>query len=518
MRLVLLSIVFTVTGAELCIRLLKNYEETRIARKIPGRLWRWNEITQNFEELEALKLNDSAICSVNIADNLRGKTIVVAADNMNPYIMRNANNTGVTGFIGDVWTTLEETLKFKTIYRTAGPSASQTLMNGQAHALLVATVIYSYTSGYYTYSTPIASNSYALFVQSEGTRVSKWWYASIFSRGLWLTSFIFLVCITATIMGIYYIKRIVCANYVECDNELSSPSFDLLFVLGGISGQGFQKIPVSWSLRLIILSYLIMGMLLSCGFSSTLTSYLAIRGNSIPLSSLQDMVQKRTHSLCLRNDSGAYIHFTVNGSPQGELQPEWKDLVNKGCPDMRDPIALISKLCQPGFAYLEVPDVFLPIYQRVRHKCRIVQTPDAYWSVRLAFLHARSAEHRRLIDVYLMRLRSAGILKYLEKKWISKENGASTNHQWSTFQPVEYAHIHLASLGLFVMMIVSALICVLENIWHRLQTRLRKIRPTPIVIKASDTGRSIIKSGLVLNNTAKIHHLSRNITLHANRW
>lgn len=32
---------------------------------------------------------------------------------MHPYILRNSTDTGVTGFIGDIWTTLEEVLGFK---------------------------------------------------------------------------------------------------------------------------------------------------------------------------------------------------------------------------------------------------------------------------------------------------------------------------------------------------------------------------------------------------------------------
>lgn len=66
---------------------------------------------------------------------------------------------------------------------------------------------------------------------------------------------------------------------------------------------------------------------------------------------------------------------------------------------MRDTDALDSQLCKPGLAYLEVPEVFLPIYQRVRHVCRIVRTSHRYWNLKISFLHARYAEHRHLIDV-----------------------------------------------------------------------------------------------------------------------
>ncbi|XP_076627733.1 glutamate receptor ionotropic, kainate 5-like [Colletes latitarsis] len=479
MNVLYLLMLFALTAAETCIRFLKNHEEKKIFHTIPGRVWRWNTFTQDFEEIQAVKLNNTAVCSVKMANNLRGKTIVVATDIMNPYILRDSNDTKVSGFFGDIWTILEETLGFKTIYRKAGSSASQTLMNGQAHALLVATVIYSDTSGYYTYSTPITTISYALFVQSGGTRVSQRWYTNVFSHGLWLSILIYVLVTATTIAGMHYLQKITQSNNAENDYEFSSASFDLIVVLSSLNGQGCQRIPSSWPLRLIVLSHLITGMLLSSGFNSTLTSYLAIRRNSVPVTSLEDALQKRSHSVCVRNDSSAYIHFTEvfkNGSLRGEVKKEWKNLVNNCCPDMRDTSALDSQLCKPGFVYLEVPDVFLPIYRRIQRVCHIVQTPDHYWSMKVAFLHARFSEHRRLIDIYLMRLHSAGLLKYLERKWMPKSVQSSELDQLM-FQPVEYAHIHFLLLGLIYMAILSALICVLENIWYKLQTKRTVLQP-----------------------------------------
>nr|KAF7416504.1 hypothetical protein H0235_011035 [Vespula pensylvanica] len=363
-------------------------------------------------------------------------------------------------------------------------------MNGRAHALLEATVIYSYTSGYYTYSIPITTNYYALFVQSEGTRVSTWWYASIFSRNLWRVTGLFIVFIVFIIMGINALRKTICEFDVECDDELSSPSFVFLYVLSGISGQGIllthsffcsnkkkgcQKIPSSWSLRLTILSFLFMGMSLFCGFSSTLTSYLTIGITSVPLTSLKDVAEKRTHSLCVRNNSGAYIHFTVNGLRGEDLMPEWKDLVNKDCPDMMDMFTIGSNLCTPGFVYLEGPDIFLSIYQQVLNQCHYVQLPQPYWTLKLAFQHARSSKYKKIIDLYLMRLRSVGILDYLEKKWIKKkQDNIFGQPQWTDFQAVEYDHIHIVFSMLSIAALFSVLICVLENIFYRWQISPQK--------------------------------------------
>ncbi|KAH0946713.1 hypothetical protein HN011_000357 [Eciton burchellii] len=290
-----------------------------------------------------------------------------------------------------------------------------------------------------------------------------------------MVCFVAVICAACSIMGVQHVrKKFMRANEQDCDDELSSPFFDILYVFGGMTGQGLQKVPRDLPVRIIMLSLLMMGMLLSYGFSSTLTSCLASKGNSVALDDLEDVAVKRTHSLCVRNNSGAYRHFTVDSRPDSELQDKWKGLVNKDCPDMMDTRTLASKMCRPGFVYLEVPGVFLPIYRAVEHICELLQLQKTRWERKMSFMHLRMAPHRRLIDAYLMRMRSAGILAYLEKKWVLQEFNTPASHvQSSTFQPVEYAHIRLTICLLVTMMLVSAVICILENAWYKLQEKSR---------------------------------------------
>ncbi|XP_011875208.1 PREDICTED: uncharacterized protein LOC105566091 [Vollenhovia emeryi] len=270
--------------------------------------------------------------------------------------------------------------------------------------------------------------------------------------------------------------------------------------------------------------------------SSTLTSCLANKGNSVSLTNLEDVAKKRTHSLCIRNDSTAYAHFTVDGLPDSDLRVEWKGLLNYECPDMRDRETLASKLCRPGFAYLEAPAVFLPVYRKVRHKCDIVQLPDDYWSVRLTFLHARLSQYREFIDSYLMRMRSAGIFNYLEKKWISQQTyGQSSYLQSNSFQPVQYMHIRLTTLLFIMMMIISIFICILENVWYKLQQarKFKKKNSNSILLGTRDNNLNITKTCYKMKSQRKWHrkfnskflseHVTNpkfleNVTVRVNRW
>ncbi|XP_025152593.1 uncharacterized protein LOC109503796 [Harpegnathos saltator] len=481
-----LQLVLPCFATAICFRFLTSREARTVVFR-PGIVWYWNANTNDFEKLEVLTLGNTAFCSVDAVNDLRGKTLRVGLQPIIPFIMRNKDRTGVTGFVGDMWTNLEEALGFKTIYRRVRRKYEETLVNGGAHALLITSAMYAHSTCHFDYSIPFTTSSYALFVQSEDKKASGTWYFDTFSGDLWLTTFIFTLCIACSIMGTYYVKKLICVNYTEFHDELSWPLFSLLYVLGGISGQGFQKIPRSWSLRLIILSCLLLGLLLSCGFSTTLTSDLTTRRISVPIANLEDVAIKRTHTLCVRNDSSAYIHFTVDESLEGEIEDDWKELVNHDCPDLTGNTNPAAELCDPSFVYLEAPNIFRSKFYEVLRNCSFVQLPETYWSRRLAFLHARSSQYRHLINMYILRMRTAGILNYLEKKWMSADiYSQSTYIRQSTFRPVEYEHINVVFCGFFTMIIVSAFICVLENVWYKLRLKYEGTDPAPALPRTRD--------------------------------
>ncbi|XP_026826916.1 uncharacterized protein LOC105279345 [Ooceraea biroi] len=201
--------------------------------------------------------------------------------------------------------------KCRTIYKKVKWTPFWTLLETNFDELLIATSMYVYSSSYLTYSVPFTTVWYALFIQPDGAIITTWWYINIFSDGAWTVSFVFGMCIACSIIGVQRVKKLTCINKKHFDDEFSSPFFNILYVLGGMTGQGLQKVPRDLSMRIIALALLMMGMLLSYGFSSTLTSCLTSKGNSVAITNLEDVETKRSHSLCMRNNSGAYGYFTV---------------------------------------------------------------------------------------------------------------------------------------------------------------------------------------------------------------
>lgn len=90
-----------------------------------------------------------------------------------------------------------------------------------------------------------------------------------------------------------------------------------------------------------------------------------------------------------------------------------------------------------------------------------------------------------------MRMRSAGILRYLEKKWIPEETYSQSNYpQSSNFQPVEYAHIHLTINFFSIIIVISVFICILENVWYRLRWKKKNFNS---ILEINDNNLNVIK-------------------------
>lgn len=133
----------------------------------------------------------------------------------------------------------------------------------------------------------------------------------------------------------------------------------------------------------------------------------------------------------------------------------------------------------------------------------------------------------------LMRMRSAGILNYLEKKWISQDVYTQSNYlQSNSFQPVEYMHIRLTTMFFSMMVIISVFICILENMWYKLQYA-RKKNFNSILLGAPNNNLNIMKtcnkmrsrfkwrrklSSILLSESMKNPEFLQNVTVRINRW
>lgn len=144
--------------------------------------------------------------------------------------------------------------------------------------------------------------------------------------------------------------------------------------------------------------------------------------------------------------------------------------------------------------------------------------------------------NKEIFAIYsLTRMHSAGILNYLEKKWITQQIYIQSNyHPSNSFQSVEYMHIRLTNWFFLMMMIISVLICILENVWYKQHARkFKKKNSNLILLGTRDNNLNVMKTYYEMKSRFKwrrkfnLQLLSRNIknpeflqnvTIQINRW
>ncbi|KAG8033924.1 hypothetical protein G9C98_008405 [Cotesia typhae] len=453
---------YSITNAEVCLQILRNKNEFESAMYYSGRIRKWNETTKEFDHFESLTGNGTLVCTVDYLDNITGQEVIVGVDTMQPYVEKVTNDT-IDGYIGNIWNLLEETLKFKSTYKNGTGHELDLFSSSGCNVFLGAATIDKYYGGYYHYNHQLTTISYSLYTREVAARVSMWWYIRIFRPDLWIATMFYIVGISGVLFGMYRLKKKACSNYNESNNEFSELSFNFLCVLGSITGQGVQNLPSSWSMRCLILTSLTMSVLITCGFNSTLMSHLSISGTIMPFNDLQSIYLngRGSYSICVRSKDGPGDYLKQIEKNISEKGIQIDNIINRpNCPNMDDKQDFKSKLCDKDKRiYFEAPEIFLSVYREVKHKCNIVKVAEHIQTRRISFLATTSWP--------LLNFRTAGILNYFEHKFISREFPDTYNSKFSS-EVVTFEHIQLIFLGLCIMFIVSAIICIAENIWIRL--------------------------------------------------
>jgi len=116
-------------------------------------------------------------------------------------------------------------------------------------------------------------------------------------------------------------------------------------------------------------------------------------------------------------------------------------------------------------------------------------------------------------------MRSVGILNYLEKKWLSQRTYSQSNHlQSNNFQPVEYMHVRFITLFFSLMIIISVLICILENIWYKLHARkFKKRNSNSILLGTRNNNMNVMKTYYKVKSQLKWRRKFSSLLLFKNR-
>nr|XP_015840733.1 PREDICTED: uncharacterized protein LOC103315225 [Tribolium castaneum] len=208
---------------------------------------------------------------------------------------------------------------------------------------------------------------------------------------------------------------------------------------------------------------LILGVVLYSAMNAVLVAQLAVFDIPFPFKSLDDIANKRTHSLCLRSNSFVYNNFT---NQNREIFPRWRGILNvRNCLDITSQENLSAILCNEDLVILENRAVMEMILKNYDLPCEIMSNQERLFQTGNSFLLSKSFKHKKLIDNMVKKMRSTGILQRLEYIWIRREKLENINLPQSP--QVTLDHVKGILVMYSAMIVMSLLVLTIENFYSR---------------------------------------------------
>ncbi|KAJ8917228.1 hypothetical protein NQ315_012720 [Exocentrus adspersus] len=346
--------------------------------------------------------------------NFRNKTVRVIVSKMMPYVTFNKSSQTLGGYLGDIWAIVQDRYKFRYVVESVEYDRALEMVESAQADILLAAVVYKENLKNIYYSHPYFYNWYQLYLKSPKGRPLSSLYLKTFDAKLWIFSCLVFVLLTTTV---WCTNKLLNAAY-DLEPRISVPSC-FLGIVSGFINQGFDLKLRSYSGRLQVMVALMFGVVLYFALNAALVAKIAIFEAPYPFNSLQDVSRKSFLSLCLRTGSFVYNNFTDENK---EILPEWQGVLNNNnCPDINDPSNIQKIICNDNVVVLENKVIMTSMSKTTRYSCTIEAFKDKYFRTGNSFLMLRAFKEKKLIDNYILHMRSVGVLQRLEQKWVENK-------------------------------------------------------------------------------------------------
>ncbi|XP_023310145.1 uncharacterized protein LOC111691474 [Anoplophora glabripennis] len=325
------------------------------------------------------------------------------------------------------------------------------MSSGKADVMLAAVVYKEGLMNVY-YSHPYFYNWYHLYLKSPENRPSSVLYSTIFFSKLTLFSLLVFCLLTMSIwMTSWYLN-----STFKIERRLSIPTC-FLGVMSGYINQGFDLKLRTYSGRLQATTALMFGLMLYYAMNAALVAKIAAFEAYYPFESLPDIVNRKTLSLCLRTSSFVYNNFTDGNR---NILPQWQRIANnERCLDIEIPLNIPKIICNDNVVVLESKVVMGSLSMMAKYSCTIEAFGEKYFISGNSFLMSKALREKRIIDKYVIFMRSMGVIKRLENKWIKGDQTVTT--KTSTPQ-VTLGHTKHVFIFYAIAILVSLIILGLE--------------------------------------------------------
>ncbi|PSN46811.1 Ionotropic receptor 145 [Blattella germanica] len=396
-------------------------------------------------------------------DCLQNSTIKIVT-----ALKRNNVNGKLSGFYGEVWSVLQEKLKFKENFlepRDGGSYGSQS-MNGTwsgMMGMLVRNEADIAIGGFaltperleaIDFLPPMVEGSVTVYIrQPDLDTFSMAWLLAPFNTNLWLVLLIIILCLSLELQATWKYGQQEFKNWIHSS---------WLHIFGSFCQQGQPKTSQPASSTVLCVTAYLTAMVILSVYSATFTSFLAVQHVQMPFSSLEGLLEDGTYQLGMLTRSATLNYFDKsNNSLMNEIYNKLIAPEKYSLPVTNEQgLTLICK--RKKYAYMS-PSITAEM-EISKLPCRIIEVPNTDIPVSSSMVVNKHNPYRKLMDSYVQHMRRVGILSRIHKNiWPTQSTGILENPS------VYMAFASMAPLLSFLTIgiIVSIIILFIEYLRYK---------------------------------------------------
>ncbi|CAH2012418.1 unnamed protein product [Acanthoscelides obtectus] len=211
-----------------------------------------------------------------------------------------------------------------------------------------------------------------------------------------------------------------------------------LGVISGFINQGVELRLRSLTARLLQLNATVLGVMLYISMNAVLFSKLSQQDESLPFKTIEEIIYERQKSICVRNDSFALENIKDQWENQFGKQ---EDVINRNCPDVRNPDNANKAVCEYGMVVLESKQMMHSLLKKKIVHCKVSNADRRYFITGNVYIAHKQFKEFGLIENFIKTLRSTGIIKKLERKWLEINYVNTGGITRSDLGQVDFRHV-----------------------------------------------------------------------------
>ncbi|KAL1460010.1 hypothetical protein WDU94_011951 [Cyamophila willieti] len=198
---------------------------------------------------------------------------------------------------------------------------------------------------------------------------------------------------------------------------------------------------------------------MNTSYSAVLVSRLATGQKEILFPTLASVAQAKTHTLCVRTGSFAYVKLKERET-DSQLKPEWRDIVNKlpACLNESSQQNIANAICKDNVVVLETPIIMAAILKDLErtNDCPVMRMAGRNAKAVASLFMTKWNPLKQEFNEIIFRMHTAGILDYLQRKWLSR-----TMPDYKEFVSSEVRMDHIAGVLLVYFLAILLSCCIL---------------------------------------------------------